>query len=99
LSTAPAFNGVDPDDLMYTNLDNDPPSSHPPLAVCSYELIDKRRATRFEYDYTFRVEPTNAGATTENVRATVSASSAYSTLLDDQIDFGIAGPGEAVMSA
>jgi len=99
LSTAPAFNGVDPDDLMNTNLDNDPPSSHPPLAVCNYELIDKRRATRFEYDYTFRVELTNAGATAENIRDTVSATSAYSTLLDDQIDFGIAGAEETFMSA
>jgi hypothetical protein len=70
------------------------------LAALGYSLQAnrKRRVGRFDYEYSFRVELTNAGASAENVTATVSTTSARSTITDGEIDFGVVEAGETVMS-
>ena len=97
-STDPAYHGVAPAGLNFTNLDNDPPSSHPTLGVCNYTLISTARYGRFDYDYTYRAELTNAGAAAGSITATLSSTSAKTRVIDGTLNFGAVGAGATVQS-
>lgn len=55
----------------------------------NYQLVSKTRASRTEYDYTFKATATNTGEDVEvNVSATLTSSSDFTTVIDGDINFG-----------
>ena len=66
----------------------------------NYELVDKSRASRTEYDYTYQANITNSGPTIEvNVTATLSSSSENTTIIDGDVSFGNVAAGGTVSGA
>jgi hypothetical protein len=68
-----------------------PPSPQPPrltVDVTSYQLVTSERVGRTDFLYTYRVNIANAGGEANNVRATVSSSSASTVVTDASVDFG-----------
>ncbi|MBV5310573.1 hypothetical protein, partial [Chromatium okenii] len=98
ISDDPAYNGINPEDLSFTNLDDDPPSTHPTISVCGYELVGESRVNRYEYDLVYRVHLTNNAAIKTTVLGTVTTTSSSSRIIDGSINFGTVAAGATVLS-
>lgn len=97
-STDPAYDGIEPQPMPVTNLDNDAPGGHPTLHICNYTLVDKQRYGRLDYDYRFRVQLTNTGAAVSGVAASLGSSNPVTTVIDGQVTFGPVGAGATALS-
>ena len=92
------YNGLKPNDLTYTNLDNDIGSNSSPLVICNYNLISSKAANRIEYDYTYQAKLTNTGQAVAGATALLTSNSANTKVIDGSLTFGPVGTGQTVTS-
>jgi len=68
------------------------------LLVGDATLQDKQRVGRILFEYTYTVEVTNTGDKLKGVKATLTSTSPYTTIIDGDIDFGNIAAGATVNS-
>jgi len=69
------------------------------LLIGDSTLQDKKRVGRVLFEYTYIVEATNTGDKLEGVKATLTSTSPYTTIVDGDIDFGNIAAGATVSSS
>lgn len=70
MSDDPDYNGVDPDDIALSNLDNEVPGQV--LFICSYQLQSQTPAGPVLVDYTYQPGLSNQGSSLEDAAASVT---------------------------
>lgn len=73
-------------------------SSANDLTVGDLTLVSSQRAGRTAFDYTYKVDLTSAGGAYENVTATITSSSPYTTITEGDLSFPDAASGATVTS-
>jgi hypothetical protein len=69
------------------------------LSVGNYVLISKKRVSRVEYEYTYSADIINNGPLTPNVTATLTSTSAHTSVVDGSLTFGDVPAGATVTSS
>lgn len=63
-------------------------TNDPGFTVASLNLLNSKRVSRTDYEYTYTVDLTNTGANTTNTTATVNSTSSHTTVIDGDLTFG-----------
>jgi len=70
------------------------------LSVGNYSLVFSQRVSRYEYDYTYRADINNkTGPAVQNVTASLTSNSTYTTVIEGDLTFGDVITGETVVSS
>lgn len=69
------------------------------LTILNYVLISKQRVGRTDYNYTYRADVKNNGSDVQNCTASLSGTSANTTIVDGSLSFGNVDEGSVVTSS
>ena len=69
------------------------------LTIGNYTLISEQRVSRTEYNYTFKAVISNSGIDVNNVKATLTSTSPYTTVVEGSLFFGDVLSGQTVESS
>jgi hypothetical protein len=87
-SDDPDYDGVDPDDVLLTNLDDESAATHPTLAICGITRVSKKRIDANTTEYKDQAELANSGAALNGVAATASSRVSAIQVIDANLEFG-----------
>ena len=68
------------------------------LTIGNYSLVSKTRVSRTEYNYTYQADITNTESDVQNVTATLTSNSPYTTVIEGTLSFGDVPSGTTVTS-
>ena len=69
------------------------------LTILNYILISKQRVGRTDYNYTYRTDVKNNGSDVQNCTASLTGTSANTTVVDGSLSFGSVDEGSVVTSS
>lgn len=72
------------------------PAAETGMSVGNYTLIESRRVSRTEFEYTYAAQITNGGTDVVGVTATVTGTSPAISIIDGSVDFGDVAAGMTV---
>lgn len=69
------------------------------LTIGNYTLVNSKRVSRFEYEYTYKADVTNTGGALKNVMAEISSVSPYTIVVEGVLEFGDVLAGSSVVAS
>jgi hypothetical protein len=75
------------------------PTNDPNFTIDNLNLVDSKRVSRTDYEYSYTADITNTGSNATNTTATVTSTSATTTIVEGGLTFGDVASGTTATSA